>query len=358
MPVYNGEKYLESSIGSVLRSTYRNFELILVNDGSTDKSADICRKFSRMDGRVKLAFQENRGIAAARNRGLEEAEGEYVAFCDQDDYMHPDLLACLAEAMERDQCQYAMCSVARFIEGREGTYLEYGIEDALFAGEDQIRDAFIRPALFYVGDDGPYPPKRWSVWGCLFRRDIIDRYGVRFFCFMHYEDDKIFTLEYLKHASRASLRKRVLYFWRYNPESESSVLRHRDGYFENMESYQRYVRQYAADVGLMDGYDRYCDDDAGRMMLALFDNEIVDRSKSVPDKIKSMLSMGEGANLLERMSRSTRKMTERERLYFDSYKSGHYYKMYFFAWISLKMANSPLYKKLFIRKHYRTRIEE
>lgn len=87
MPVYNAEKYLNRSIESVMNQTYKNIEIILVNDGSTDASLTICSNYQKADSRIKLINQKNSGVSAARNRGIDEATGTYIMFIDSDDYI-------------------------------------------------------------------------------------------------------------------------------------------------------------------------------------------------------------------------------------------------------------------------------
>ena len=93
IPVYNLERYLYRCIDSVLRSTYTDFELILVDDGSTDASPQICEDYTERDSRVRLLRQENQGVSAARNRGLDVCQGEWVVFVDGDDSIAPEFLA-------------------------------------------------------------------------------------------------------------------------------------------------------------------------------------------------------------------------------------------------------------------------
>lgn len=92
MPIYNAEKYLSQAIESVLNQTLRDFELILVNDGSVDKSLEICQDYAKRDSRIQIINQPNGGICVARNSGLRMAKGEYLAFIDNDDVYLPDLL--------------------------------------------------------------------------------------------------------------------------------------------------------------------------------------------------------------------------------------------------------------------------
>lgn len=95
VPVYNVQTYLSQTIESVLRQTYKDFELILVNDGSTDSSLSICNKYQQKDSRVIVVDKQNQGVASARNSGLDVAQGEYVMFLDADDEMTCDCLSCL-----------------------------------------------------------------------------------------------------------------------------------------------------------------------------------------------------------------------------------------------------------------------
>ena len=91
VPVYNTEKYLRECIDSILAQSFTDFELILVDDGSTDKSGDICDAYGRLDHRVRVIRQNNSGVTAARKRGAETAVGEYISFVDSDDWIEPNM---------------------------------------------------------------------------------------------------------------------------------------------------------------------------------------------------------------------------------------------------------------------------
>ena len=96
IPVYNAEPYLAHCLDAVLGSAHPDFELLLINDGSTDRSLAICREYARRDSRVRLFSQENQGVSAARNRGLEECAGEWIVFVDADDVISPAFLGLIA----------------------------------------------------------------------------------------------------------------------------------------------------------------------------------------------------------------------------------------------------------------------
>ncbi|MDD6237531.1 MAG: glycosyltransferase family 2 protein, partial [Clostridiales bacterium] len=109
MPVYNSEQFLRMAVDSVLNQTFEDFELIMVDDGSKDQSGAICDEYAQKDARVKVIHQENGGICAARNTGMKAAEGEYLAFIDNDDEYLPNLLEenyALAQEYDADVVKY------------------------------------------------------------------------------------------------------------------------------------------------------------------------------------------------------------------------------------------------------------
>lgn len=107
IPVYNVEKYLEQCVESVLNQTYRDIEVILVDDGSTDGSGAICDEYALQDARVKVIHKENGGLSDARNYGMDVASGDVISFIDSDDYVSPFFLEILYEALKKQECGVA-----------------------------------------------------------------------------------------------------------------------------------------------------------------------------------------------------------------------------------------------------------
>lgn len=114
IPVYNAEKYLNMTLNSVLRQTFVDFEVICINDGSTDASWKILQEFSKKDNRIKIYTQENSGGSIARNNGLEKARGKYIAFLDNDDIYHPQYLEILYKNIKDTDADVSCCSYIRF----------------------------------------------------------------------------------------------------------------------------------------------------------------------------------------------------------------------------------------------------
>jgi glycosyltransferase, family 2 len=109
VPVYNVEEYLDECLDSIKRQTYKNIEVILVNDGSTDKSQEICERYCQQDNRFHLINQENRGLSGARNRGIQESTAEFITFVDSDDIIKDDMLYQLIEKMDSEDIDIVEC---------------------------------------------------------------------------------------------------------------------------------------------------------------------------------------------------------------------------------------------------------
>lgn len=110
IPVYNVENYLEKCIDSIIMQTYKNLEIILVNDGSTDTSPEICEHYKIRDERITIIHQKNKGLSGARNTGIEHASGEFLLFVDSDDYILPNMIETLYTRLKMDKTEMAICS--------------------------------------------------------------------------------------------------------------------------------------------------------------------------------------------------------------------------------------------------------
>ncbi len=111
IPVYNVEKYVEKCIISVLNQTYKNIEIIIVNDGSTDKSEEIILKYVKEDRRIRYISKENGGLSSARNKGIETATGDYICFIDSDDWIAVNFIECLLSRIEQDKSDISICNI-------------------------------------------------------------------------------------------------------------------------------------------------------------------------------------------------------------------------------------------------------
>lgn len=186
IPIYNAEKTLRRCLDSLLLAK-APVELILVNDGSTDGSDGICREYAAARREIRYVVQENRGVSAARNRGLWEASGEYVTFVDSDDFVSENYFSVLSEAPEADLLTFGELLVCN---GRETSRIQ---PEALLSavGREAFAEAFIRCR------NGSPCNKR-------FRREIIEAHGIRFPEDLRIGEDFVFCLRYLAHAGSAA----------------------------------------------------------------------------------------------------------------------------------------------------------
>ena len=118
VPIYHVEKYLHRCIDSIIEQTYKNLEIILVDDGSGDACSGICDEYARKDTRIVVIHKENGGLSDARNKGIEIAKGEYLTFVDSDDYIHRDMYTILMEALIHTGSDLSMCSYKYVYDGR------------------------------------------------------------------------------------------------------------------------------------------------------------------------------------------------------------------------------------------------
>ena len=201
IPVFNVEPYLVKALESVIGQTYRNLEIIITDDGSTDGSGLICDDFARRDGRIKVIHQENRGLSNARNAGLDIMKGEAVAFLDPDDSYHPDYIKAMAEAMDRTGADIAVCRYTVSCEDGKKHIVKDTVfppaESRLYGREDALRA--LAAGTVNV-----------SVWNKLYRSSLWD--GIRFPDGHNYED--IYTTHRVFDICRSVfVLDRILYYY-------------------------------------------------------------------------------------------------------------------------------------------------
>lgn len=163
VPVYNVEKYVEKCIQSLINQSYKNIEIILVDDGSNDRSNKIIDEYAKVDSRILTIHQKNKGVSAARNAGLKVATGEYVGFVDPDDYVDYQMYETMLKKIELNMSDLAVCGFSKVTELSDKEEI-FEIKDELLSPKKCVEDLF--------DFRGGYAIKP-SVWNKLFRRDKI-----------------------------------------------------------------------------------------------------------------------------------------------------------------------------------------
>lgn len=236
IPIYNGAKYLENTISSLLEQPYKDIELILVNDGSTDNSRAICEIYRNLDDRVILINQDNRGISAARNAGLEVASGEYISFIDQDDRISEDIYQILTSNIRKDVDLVISGKVMRLIDenGKLINEVCYEYEDATYENPNK---------MFRLIMNINHDMCLLHIWNCLYRKSIIVRYNIRFntrFRFGH--EDSLFNIEYFSHCNSVMLKKGVVYYYSRRKKTSTSLKNNID-YIDNLKIYSEIANE-------------------------------------------------------------------------------------------------------------------
>lgn len=227
IPVYNAGKYLHRCVDSVLCQTYSNFELILIDDGSTDGSGDICGEYAEKDSRIKVFHKENGGASSARNLGLSKAKGEYIVFVDADD------------AVDGQYLEHLLSGNADLVIGGL-VELPYGKKqfcDYMYAEKDELTKAlkknFFTPPFF--------PP-----WAKLFKRAIIEDNKIRFNTKLRLTEDGLFVMQYLFHCNSICFIEYTDYCYYICPLNKYalSLEEYKYGLEQLLESYQMLCEKF------------------------------------------------------------------------------------------------------------------
>lgn len=232
IPVYNVEKYLARCLDSVISQTYENLDVILVDDGSTDASGEICRRYAQNDPRISLFTQENQGLSAARNTGLNHMKGEYIVFVDSDDYISIYFIEIMLNDLLRCNTKIVMCAC-----------LEVGNDDD-DAALNSLSPEDVRSCIKLRRDDIFDKPKRTAVWGGIYDKTIFA--GLRFEPGRIHEDEFIFHKIYIQ-VEDIGWVEHALYAYR---QSTNSIMRTNgvsyahpdriDAYLERLSFFQEY----------------------------------------------------------------------------------------------------------------------
>lgn len=182
VPVYKAENTINRCVTSILNQTFLDFELLLIDDGSPDNSGTICDEIAKTDSRITVIHQDNRGVSAARNVGLDIAQGKYLMFCDSDDYVTKDWCGHLYRIMEQGNIHLAACDVEKLVDGAEPT-IRKGTPCRIVP-----REKFVDMAEHI---------SLYELWNKIFVKEVVDANFLRFDERISRCEDALFVLRYL-----------------------------------------------------------------------------------------------------------------------------------------------------------------
>lgn len=214
IPVYNAEKYLQKCLDSILEQTYQNLEIIIVNDGSTDNSGQICQEYEKKDSRIIYIEKENGGVSDTRNTGLDRMTGSYVTFVDSDDWVEPNYVKFLYEKLIEHQADIVVGNYTRFNESNsvfyfhtsadyyEKVYDNKSILDCLYDSKELLNSALI------------------VAWGKIYKKEIIANFR---FPIDRIGEDALFNLKALLDSEKVVYVNKSAYIYRVREGSLSNT---------------------------------------------------------------------------------------------------------------------------------------
>ena len=241
MPVYNAEKYLAEAVDSVLKQTYGDFELLLINDASEDNSKEICKEYSQKDSRIVLLENdsESHGPGPTRNIGLDYATGEYIYFMDADDWIEESLLQCAVNRMQESDADIVQFRAIYEWENLNRSEL-YGKIGRDVLTRDEIEKDFL---AFWKTNMS-------SLWLCLFRRETVKT--IRFESIM-YGEDSSYIMDALCNTETIAYMEEALYHYRYVEKSTSRRWRNNviDCLTTNWNHEKKYLDSFQGEIDML-----------------------------------------------------------------------------------------------------------
>jgi len=203
IPAYNVEDYVAKCLDSIINQTYKNLEIIIVNDGSTDKSGEICERYAKKENRIILIHQENQGMSIARNNALDIATGEYIGFVDSDDWIEPDMYATLYDNIIAHDADISMCNFY---------YVRTSGQQSPYSNEND--DTKILEGIYKIAHNIRLSNN--CIWNRLYKRHLFD--DIRFPAGKTFED--VFVMHrVMDNANKLVLSSKCLYYYRRRADS-------------------------------------------------------------------------------------------------------------------------------------------
>lgn len=205
IPAYNANAFLSSTLESILSQEYPNFEILLINDGSTDNTEEIGTHYASLDKRISLISKNNEGVSIARNKGLDMAQGEYILFIDADDILYPNALSTLYNSLISVKTDYLRYEYQTIDEKGNSLYPNY---------EAKLRKKVSNQTLDAADCITHIVRNEFFLWSGVFQKGIIDKYHLRFMEDCTYNEDTLFMLQFFMHSKIHVYLPKTLYGYR------------------------------------------------------------------------------------------------------------------------------------------------
>lgn len=208
VPVYNAELCIARCVDSLLAQTFTDFELLLIDDGSTDKSGELCDKYAKKDNRITVIHKSNSGAAAARNTGIKAAKGDYIGFADSDDYVLDNYLEKLIKTAENNSADIVVCNYFSVTENGKPNKIKHGFKENTLLNRNDIEKVLYSNIFCNKNTDGYF-----SLWNKLFKYNLIKENNLLINGEMSFGEDMLFVMDCLKHCKNIAFTENAGYYY-------------------------------------------------------------------------------------------------------------------------------------------------
>ena len=213
VPIYNVEIYVGKCIESIINQSYKNLEIILIDDGSTDSSLSICKKYEKKDDRIKVIQKNNEGVSITRNLGIELSKGKYIQFIDSDDYIEKNMIEFLVKNIEKTNADLAMCAISIFNSNKKISEEKLNVSCKLCSIKEYLDILNTIKTGLICG----------STWNKLYVSNVIKLNKIKFYESISYAEDFMFNMNYLKYVNLINIEGLDKIFYNYRKENKDSL---------------------------------------------------------------------------------------------------------------------------------------
>lgn len=280
VPVYNVEKHLKTCLDSVINQTYKNLEIILIDDGSTDNSSEICDEYARNDERIVVIHKENKGVSSARNKGIEIATGDFIGFVDSDDYIEPDMYEKLVSMITSDDIDIAT----------SGYYKDFSDRKVPMKneGEVPIYPVCVKDFLKYVYIRDKYQNVAGYIVTKIIRTTVLKKNNILFDEKLLIGEDVLFMAEVFMKSRKIMYTEKHLYHYFQNNASAYHNYRVRIDSMGSLAAYERIAELFSennVDKNIIDYVKRFLVYHASLLLKMSYENDYLHKV----DEIKSVI---------------------------------------------------------------------
>lgn len=235
VPIYNTSKTIERCVNSILMQTYKNLEIILVDDGSTDNSLEICKKLQEKDSRIIVVSGKNQGVSAARNIGINRASGDYIAFVDSDDYIKPEMYERLINIAQKNNVQLVFCNYEEF--DGQGNKKRTDQFSNIVGEKELINNIDIIDHMMQISKNNIFG----TCWRTLFDVNILNENSIKFEPGITMSEDLMFMLKCLVTTTKSGVCHDSLYCFFQDGTTTSKYMKKLDS---DMDTVNDWIKEY------------------------------------------------------------------------------------------------------------------